>query len=564
MPLKTLVKHLGGQNPKPPLSLVTKGGGKGSQMRDPDRLAASSLRHVLIRYRDALHAHRDELNSLNVFPVPDGDAGTNMAMTLDSVVGELDSPRDMAELCRAVSRGALMGARGNSGVILSQVLHGVAKVLGADASASGCLLAAALREASVTAYDAVTRPREGTILTVVRAAADAAARICSHAREAPPAEVLDAAADAAQQALAATTELLPELKKAGVVDAGGKGFTLLLESFLAELQGRPISKPERVARPQEIDEHLDGDGIVSPRYEVMFFLRTPDEAMPRFKGEWHELGDSIVIAGGEGLYKCHIHTDDIGAAIEAAIAVGRPKEIQVTDLVLQAERERRARAAGTPTEEVPSRPRSAVIGVAPTEAIAQILTGLGAAVVIRDGSGIVFPIETVVEAIDSCAADSVLVLPGDERTANEVRRGLNRVAKRVRMVPAASVVESMAALTAFDPGSEIESNLTAMNEAAARVRPGQVLPADPPEEGWLAFDRGGVVATKGSAFEAAVVLLDRLIGDDTEVVTVLLGEGAGESDTTAIKKYLKGAHPHVVGEFHQGGQPLPPYLFGVE
>ena len=286
-----------------------------------DQLDASDLRHVVIGFRDALRLHQEGINRLNVYPVPDGDTGTNMALTLESVVSELEGAEaDMASTCKAIGYGALMGARGNSGVILSQIMRGLTATLAGHDAVGGAQVAEALTVAAAGAYEAVGNPVEGTILTVIRCAAEGAVA----AGDAPLVQVLEAALVAGRDALARTPELLPVLAAAGVVDAGGTGLLLFLDSALTRVDGRPMPEvdPALVAAavPAMASDHdHDHSGLADLRYEVMYLLEAPDDAIGAFKEVWAGIGDSIVVVGGDGLFNCHIHTDDIGAAIEAAI-----------------------------------------------------------------------------------------------------------------------------------------------------------------------------------------------------------------------------------------------------
>ncbi|HVF14411.1 MAG TPA: DAK2 domain-containing protein, partial [Acidimicrobiales bacterium] len=287
-----------------------------------EQLDHTHLRDAIVGFRDALRAHQQRLNRLNVYPVPDGDTGTNMALTLESVVTALDGvpepDRTMVGICKAISHGSLMGARGNSGVILSQVLRGLCARLDDAEVADGACVAAALADASSAAYSAVMRPVEGTILTVVREASEAAVAV--GAGETTLVDVLDAAVRSARDALARTPELLPVLKEAGVVDAGGAGFVLFLDALLHVVDGRPVPEaPEGEAEPSipMVTEGEADGGMEGPRYEVMYLLDAPDDKIDGFKATWMEIGESIVVVGGDGLWNCHIHSDDIGASIEA-------------------------------------------------------------------------------------------------------------------------------------------------------------------------------------------------------------------------------------------------------
>src|SRR5438067_22328 len=328
-----------------------------------ESIDAAHLREVVVGYRDALRAHQEKLNRLNVYPVSDGDTGTNMALTLESVVSALDGADDMGTTCKAISHGSLMGARGNSGVILSQVLRGMTDTIKESAAVDGTAIAEALRHASEAAYSAVMRPVEGTILTVVRESATAAGAAAANGDGLD--RVLEAAATAAGESLARTPELLPVLKEAGVVDAGAAGYVLLLDVLLHVVDGRPVPEPELVAaaRPTLSTAavaagHVEPEGatVTNLRYEVMYFLEAPDESIPAFKNVWAGIGDSIVVVGGDGIWNCHIHTDDIGAAVEAAIETGRPRNIRVTDLMEQVEEERWVREAPPDEPAPPSEP----------------------------------------------------------------------------------------------------------------------------------------------------------------------------------------------------------------
>ena len=293
-------------------------------------LDATTLRSVVTTFRDALVVHREVINNLNVYPVPDGDTGTNLSLTLQSVVDELDGASDdLDAVCGAIAQGSLMGARGNSGVIMSQILRGLVGVLRTEPDADAKVVARAFSEAATLAYGAVMKPVEGTILTVVREASEAATTAAGDGADLL--STLEAAKVEGEASLARTPDLLPVLADAGVVDAGGQGFLLLLDAALHVLDGRPVPEPEMAAAPlapvRPADDHHQ-PGIADLRYEVMFLLDAPDDAVDGFKQAWAEIGDSIVVVGGDGVFNCHVHTDDIGAAIEAGIEVGRPHHIR--------------------------------------------------------------------------------------------------------------------------------------------------------------------------------------------------------------------------------------------
>ena len=356
-----------------------------------DRIDAPELRAVLTTFGEALRDHKDALNRLNVYPVPDGDTGTNMALTVESVVEALavDPDADLAATCQAMSHGSLMGARGNSGVILSQILRGLAEVVGPGPGMDGPQFAEAMVAAADAAYEAVMRPVEGTILTVVREASEAAKAAAADGD--PLVAVVDAARRQGGDALERTPDLLPVLAEAGVVDAGGAGLLLLLDAALHVIDGRPLpDPPEDIAVGADASERVAAgapDDVSDLRYEVMYFLEAPDETVPAFKDVWAGIGDSIVVVGGDGIWNCHIHTDDIGAAVEAALDAGRPRDIRVTDLLEQVEEERWVRdAVESPVPDLPIDPvPTAVVAVGTGEGIHRIFHALGVQSIVAGG-----------------------------------------------------------------------------------------------------------------------------------------------------------------------------------
>ena len=365
-----------------------------------DTLGATELGQVITTFRDGLRSHQELINRLNVYPVPDGDTGTNMALTMASVTDELDAldAPDLGAACKAIAHGSLMGARGNSGVILSQLLRGIAEGLAGSVGSVGPpgprALSEALTMADQLAREAVMRPVEGTILTVARGAAEGARSAADKGESLV--SVAEAARAGAADALARTPSLLPVLAQAGVVDAGGTGYLLLFDALLSVIDGRAMPSPPDLPgqefspgnpeAPGTAPPRIDTDGeenLAGLRYEVMYLLEAPDATIPSFKEVWAGIGDSIVVVGGDGLWNCHIHTDDIGAAIEASLDAGRPRNVRVTDLLEQVEEERWVReaaaTAGSGPSETPSGPPRAtgVVAVATGDGVGRIFRSLG-------------------------------------------------------------------------------------------------------------------------------------------------------------------------------------------
>ena len=549
-------------------------------METLERLGADHLRSVVLCYRDALRAHQDVINRLNVYPVPDGDTGTNMALTLESVVAELDGATGMAEVCKAISHGSLMGARGNSGVILSQILRGIARSFeGAPDGAGPGVTADALAAAADGAYQAVMRPVEGTILTVAKAAADGAGA----SRTAALVDVLDAARRNAAQALANTPELLPALKQAGVVDAGGAGYVLLLDAFLLVVDGRPVPEapevsPTAVAAPDGGPEGPPNDTVSDLRYEVMYFLEAPDERVPAFREVWAGIGDSIVVVGGDGIWNCHIHTDDIGAAVEAALDAGRPRQIRVTDLLEQVEEERWVREAPPSAEDG----GPGVIGAAATTAVVAIATGagvgrlfrsVGVQAIVAGGQSMNPSTAHILEAVEACPADTVVILPNNKNIVPVAEQVAPLTGKDVRVVPTRSLTEGLAAAFAYDPEGSGDANEDAMRTAVANVVTGELTravrdastDAGPVKEGeYLGLTRTGIKVVAPTLGEAGAALLDVLVGEEHEIVTILEGEGSTAAATRHISEWLAECRPAAMVEIHHGDQPVYPYLFSIE
>jgi DAK2 domain fusion protein YloV len=555
-----------------------------------EQLGADALRHTLVTYRNTLKRHQADLNKLNVYPVPDGDTGSNMARTLDAVVAELDKhPDSLNETYNAISHGSLMGARGNSGVILSQILRGLSATLKGAGEHGAVKVAEALKAASVAAYDSVLKPIEGTILTVVREAADAAVRAASDG--ATLAAMLRVARAAGRESLANTPELLPVLKEAGVVDAGGAGFLLLLDSALHVVDGEPLPEPANLSGPNteqliavmkrgETDA-ANGAGVdVSElRYEVMFLLEIDDTKSREFKLKWGEIGDSIVVVGGDGLYNCHIHTNDIGAAIEAPISLGgRPHQIRVTDLFEEVaeEHEKREAQIGAPTSNYTALPAvtCAVVAVASGDGIAELFGNLGVHGVVTGGQTLNPSTQELLDAVEHMNASQVVILPNNKNIIPVAQQVDGLTKKDVRVVPTCSMPEALAALVAYDPAASAEHNGTAMAKAAAAVVTGEITTAvrDTKTDAGavkagdtIGLVRGdGVVAIAPDVFECATALLKHIVTDNRELLTIIVGVDAAADTTERIVTWVGENFSAIACEVHRGGQPLYPYLFGVE
>jgi DAK2 domain fusion protein YloV len=513
----------------------------------------------------ALERHRAEIDRINVFPVPDGDTGTNLLLTLRSASDAVDpgadrSPRTVAA---ALANGALRGARGNSGLILSQVLRGVAEALsaGADQPTGGKLLADALARAHRLATAAVSRPRPGTVLSVLAAAATAA-RGAVTAGAARLDAAAEAAAAAARTALHATPRQLPELRRAGVVDAGGLGLYLVLDALAAMTGGRPGAVDLPMAEhageePCRVQSRGPDDEI--DRFEVMYLLADSDpDRVEALRAALDRLGDSVTIVGGDGLWNVHVHTADVGAAIETGIAAGRPHGISVV------------RFDEAP-EEAAGRDR-AVVMVVPGPELAELARSAGAEVL--EGEWV--DVATLLDAIIATGARHVVLLPDDPDLTEAAERAASLARKAgqdVLVVPTGSVLQGLAALAVHDPTRRPGEDVVAMADAAAGTRTGGLLVAESEALTWvgrcepgdvLGITDGEVVLIAPDLAVGALWLAHRMLTAGGEIVTALLGADADPSLGEGLAADLRRTHPEVDVVVHRGGQRDYPLVLGVE
>ncbi len=519
----------------------------------------------------ALAEAREEIDALNVYPVPDGDTGTNMYLTLESATAAAEGAGGDAStsapgpVLNAIARGALLGARGNSGVILAQMLRAVAEVLGrADASRSEpATLAAALTRAADAAYAAVGDPVEGTILTVARAAAQAATA-CASSPDATLGEVALAAARAAREALQRTPDQLEILHRAGVVDAGGRGLAAVLDAFDTVLTGRqPPAYPRMIPiEPVLAAESEDATAGQSPAYEVMYLLDASENTIPQLRAALEPMGDSLIVVGGDPLWNVHVHVDDAGAAIEAGMAAGRPHRIRITYLAGPAARH--AARDGT----------RAVVAYAAGDGLSALFESAGINVV-QTKVGRPSTAE-ILTAIRACGAVEVVVLPNAhdgiavaEAAAAEARaEGI-----RVAVIPTRAQMQGIAAAAVHEPALSFDADVVAMTSAAGHTRHGAVTVAVREAVTSAGVCRAGDVlgvvegdfVVIGDELGAvAVEVVERMLAAGGELVTIVTGVDAGGTLATSVVDTVRRVHPGVDTVVHEGGQPRYPLLIGVE
>lgn len=541
-------------------------------------LDATAIRRWAAAGVDGFSRHEDELNRINVFPVADADTGTNLLMTMQSAFDALVRQADgaMAATVSALARGALRGAQGNSGLVLSQVLRGLAEACGGEPELSADRLRLALRRGAELATAAFAAPVAGTVLSVLDAAADAA-RSCE---QDILSRVADSAVAAAAEALARTPAQLPALARAGVVDAGGRGMLVLLDALAAVIAGRSpraVSAVPRLGRPAAVLRGARESGSAEFDYEVMYLLeQATDSAVATLRAELAGIGDSVAIAGDGGTaWHVHVHCADVGAAIEAGLAAGRPRRITVIRFADQI-----AAAGHTPRF---TRQR-AVVAVVAGEGARRLFKGAGADVVAAgsdDTAGFVdaagaADTAALVAAINGTRAAHVVVLPNTSlgtAAADAAAEQAREAGQDVVVVPTASAVQGLAALAVHDPARRAGDDVVAMAEAAAATRHGELVIATEAALTWVGPCGPGdvlglvcneVVLIRRDVVSAGCALVDFMLSTGGEVVTALVGRDAPEGLAGGLAAGLRVSHPEVELTAYDGGHEGSPLLVGVE
>ena len=568
-----------------------------------DRLSGAKLRHLIVAAASELEANKAAVDALNVFPVPDGDTGTNMNLTMQSAVRELGKSKEdtVEEVGKAISLGSLMGARGNSGVILSQLFRGIGRGLEGHDDLTATEFAQALQSGVDTAYKAVMRPVEGTILTVAREMARAATR---SARAGASIEALLAEALAgAETALARTPDLLPVLKQAGVVDAGGKGLVFILAGMVRGLAGEVsgeltgslianevVAPALSVAGPAATHFRIDEDlGEITYAYDTQVLVRGTDLAIDALREELGQFGDSMLVVGTAEVVKVHIHTNNPGLVLETCLRYGTLSDVTIENMRDQYEAIKHDRAAGNgetkPAPEAqPSQPpmilsidmpakQVGVVTVAAGDGIERILRSLGADVVISGGQTMNPSTEELIAGIESAGTDDVLLVPNNSNILMAAQQAVELTQKRVSVVPTRDVPQGIAALLAYNPLTDALTNRDRMTAAMQRVKTGEITYAvrSTKFNGWdiaegdiLAIVGDDIVATGNDPNEVLAVLLAKLVDADSEFVTLLYGSDVASQAADAAVARVERDYPSIEVECHRGGQPLFYYLVSVE
>ncbi|MFB7514251.1 DAK2 domain-containing protein [Streptomyces sp. NPDC056144] len=536
-------------------------------------LDAEALRTWSARAVDALGREREEIDAINVYPVADGDTGTNLYLTAEAAKQAVDavfaaSDPDAAETVRAMAHGALLGARGNSGTILAQLLRGMAAVLAEGRD--GSHLARALAEAAESAHRAVAHPVEGTILTV----AAAAARACAGGGRLV--EVARNAYEGAGNALATTRDQLDVLARAGVVDAGGRGLVAVLGALLETVTGEAPARPEPAPRgtvvtPAVPEECAGEDG---PAYEVIYLLEAEDAAVELLRARLDALGESLVVVGGDGLWNVHVHTDDAGGAVEAGVEAGRPHRIRITHFASTTP----APAAATPDEhadERGERAQRAVVAVVPGEGLAGLCAEAGATTV-QNRPGEPPAGDELLDAIRRAYAHEVVLLPNDtdlRQTAAAAAEQARAEGIRVALIPTRAAVQGIAALAVHEPDRRFDEDVVAMTAAAGATRYAELAVAERQSftsagvcqaGDVLGLIEGDVAVIGQDLTDTARTVLDRMLSAGGELVTLIVADDTPPGLATALESHVRRGYLAVDTTTYHAGEGAPPLLIGVE
>ena len=551
------------------------------------------LRKMIMAGANALAAQKEYVDSLNVFPVPDGDTGTNMSLTALAAAREVETmdTANVYDVAKAASGGALRGARGNSGVILSQLFRGFAKGLEGCAEAGVDELARALGKSVETAYKAVMKPKEGTILTVAREIGEKALEVSFETDD-----LKSAMADIVAHGyvvLNKTPDMLPVLKQAGVVDAGGQGLLTLLDGALAAADSDYVPPVTQSDAPAKLDIDFSALNIFSHEeitfgYCTEFFVvmeAENDDAEDELKAYLDGIGDSIVVVADETFIKIHVHTDNPGLALEKALTYGALDKLKIENMRLQHE-EAIQRGASTTAQTPTAAAAASDVGFAPIEktigfvvvsagdGFKSVFESLGADVVIEGGQTMNPSTEDILAAVNKVAAENVIILPNNKNIVLAAQQATYlSEQKKILVVPTRSIPQGISALLAYAPMEDAVTNAAGMEEAIELVHSGQITYAvrdtviddkEIHEGDFLCMADGQIAIVSQGLDEGAKALLDKLIADGGEVVTIFYGAEVSEADAEALGAYVNETYPDCETDVQYGGQPLYYYIFSVE
>lgn len=543
------------------------------------------LRDMAMAGAQLLEKNRDVVDALNVFPVPDGDTGTNMSLTMQSAIREINSKEFLRadEAAAALAKGALRGARGNSGVITSQLLRGFSKSLAGVEKITPVQFAQALQKGAEMAYKAVMKPKEGTILTVARVIAEDAIK---QAEKAPNDfdALFTVILKSGEAILKRTTEMLPALKQAGVVDSGGRGLLLIYTGYAAALRGEEITddlcEMAEDGSQKSSEYACDGTGELTFTYCTGYTINTLSEDcteadIASLRRRLNRVGDCVSVQGEAAPVQVHLHTDNPGAAIEYGLELGELVEVSVKNL---RELKRQLEGSAEPVAEEPAAPTEppkdyGMVAVSLGDGFSQIFRDLTVDYIVEGGQTMNPSIQDILEAINRVNAKCVFVFPNNGNVVMAANQAAELAEKQVFVIPTKNVAMGIAAAVAFQPDASPEENAQNMEEAAQHVKTGTVTYAVRDSEyngvqikqgDYIGLHNGAIEYSGNSVHDVTVEMMKAIVTEDDELITVYYGADTSEADAEALAAEIAEIYPDCDVECHKGGQPLYYYLISVE
>lgn len=524
-----------------------------------------------------IKTNQQTINALNVFPVPDGDTGTNMLLTMQAAYNEIaqSGEKNVGKMAHGIAQGALMGARGNSGVILSQIWRGFARALDSLEVMDAELFVRALDESRLTAYKGVVRPVEGTILTVSKDIAAAAQVAITETHDI--AVILRKIVDAADESVKHTPELLPILKQAGVVDSGGKGLFFLFEGMLRRLNGQSLDVATTAVQPlsaMNLDEAMESveEG---QDYEVVVDFRPFENLdLEKFYADLSEIGTSIQVGEGDGMYRMHIHvpTENRYAPIDYTMGLGTITKVAMENLLDQMENSEKKSSAKINL--APVEPgQIAVVAVSPGMGISRIFASLGVAAIVFGGQTMNPSTEEIVKSFENLPADKIIILPNNKNIILAAQTAATVSVKKIAVIPTINVPQGLSCMLRLNPDGDFDQIVEEMNEAMTEVETGEITTAtrsvelngvDVKEGAVIALHNGKLVASSHSLEEACLDLLDKAGAADRERITIFYGDNISKNDVNHIVDKIRSVYPSHEFEVHEGGQPHYQFILAIE
>lgn len=530
--------------------------------------------NMVIHANNMLEEQKEIVNALNVFPVPDGDTGTNMSMTFRSAVMELKNYQgdSIGDVSKLVARGALMGARGNSGVILSQILRGMAKGFEHKSEVDAKEFGAALMEGANAAYKAVMKPTEGTILTVVRAAGESATK--SEAEDIGG--LMDEVCSHSLVILNKTPEMLPVLKKAKVVDAGGKGLLVLLEGMrdvlLKGLEAVEIRESKAEAVPAEILDQGEVEQEIEYGYCTEFFIKSKDADLELFKDKLEKIGDSIIVVGSDDIVKVHVHTNEPGYVLSEALKLGDLSKIKI-DNMREQHRSIIGEHAEEPAEENEEKKKYAFVSVAMGTGIKNIFEDLGVDAVIEGGQTMNPSTQDILRSISKLQAENIFILPNNKNIIMAATQAAELSDKSVYVIQTKTIPQGITAITVFNSDLSPEENVKAMNESVYSVTSGSVTYAvrdtemdgiEIKEGNILGLIENKITEVGQDPYKVADDLISKMVTEESELITVFYGSDCDPSKVEELMESVEEKYSEMDVQYYDGGQPLYYFLMSVE